>query len=161
MNPTIREIREPDYPLLEDFLYHAIWQLPGEEPLPRALIFEPEIYIYIKNFGGADDCGVIMEEDGKALGAAWTRIIPAYGHLDEETPELAISFLPEYRNQGLGTMLMTELFAILKKRGYAQTSLSVQKDNPAVRFYRRLGYEVTGEKPDHADSEDWLMVKEL
>jgi SAM-dependent methyltransferase len=37
----------------------------------------------------------------------------------------------------------------------------VQKDNPAVRFYKRLGYEITGEKPDHAGHEDYIMTKEL
>ena len=161
MNLDIRELEPADYPLLEDFLYHAIFQPPGEEPLPRALIFEPEIYIYIRDFGGGDDCGVIAERDGRAVGAAWTRIIPAYGHLDDQTPELAISVLPAYRGQGVGTELMRHLFAALKERGYPKTSLSVQKDNPAVRFYRRLGYEITGEQRDHAENEDWLMVKQL
>jgi len=37
----------------------------------------------------------------------------------------------------------------------------VQKDNPAVRFYHRLGYEMSGERLDHAGHEDYLMVKEL
>ena len=40
-------------------------------------------------------------------------------------------------------------------------NLSVQKDNPAVRFYQRLGYEMSGERIDHAGHEDYLMVKHL
>jgi len=150
-----------DHPLLEDFLYHAIFVPPGEAMPPRGLIFAPEIYVYIKGFGGKDDTGVVAEAGGKVVGAAWARIIPAYGHLDEDTPELAISILPEYRGQGIGTDLMRHLFTLLRQRGYARTSLSVQQDNPAVRFYQRLGYVITQEKLDHAGHEDYIMVKTL
>jgi len=162
MNSVIvREIKETEYPLLEDFLYNAIFLPPDTEPPPRGIIFEPEIFIYIKDFGGKDDCGMVAEQNGKIVGAAWTRIIPAYGHLDSETPELAISVLSEYRGNGIGTMLMTRLFELLRERGYRRTSLSVQKDNPAVRFYKRLGYEITDEKSDHAGHEDYVMMKNL
>jgi ribosomal protein S18 acetylase RimI-like enzyme len=157
----IREIKSIEYPLLEDFLYHAIFLPPGVEPLPREIIFKQEIYIYIKDFGGKDDFGVVAEIGGLIIGAAWARIIPAYGHIDDDTPELAISVMPEHRGQGVGTSLMMFLFDLLRKHGYRRTSLSVQKDNPAVRLYRRLGYAVTDEKPDHAGHEDYIMVREL
>jgi hypothetical protein len=51
---------------------------------------------------------------------------------------------------------MNKLFEILMKRGYKQTSLAVQKENPAANFYLRLGYEIISEK-----SEEYLMVKKL
>ena len=157
----IRPISPQDYPSLEDFLYHAIY-IPEGEPLPpRELIFEPEIYVYIKDFGQKDDCAVVAEADDKIVGVAWTRIIPAYGNIDENTPELAISVLPEYRGQNIGNKLMEMLFAALKERGYARTSLSVQQNNPAVRFYKRLGYRITLEKLDHAGHEDYIMVRDL
>lgn len=159
---TIRKITEIEYPLLEDFLYHAIFLPPGIKPLPRKVIFVPEIYIYIDGFGNKpDDCGVIAEQDNTVIGAAWVRIIPAYGHVDDETPELAISVLPQYRGQGVGTMLMIRLFEMLRRCGYRRTALSVQKNNPAVRFYERLGYKITDEKADHGNGEDYIMVKEL
>jgi ribosomal protein S18 acetylase RimI-like enzyme len=157
----IREITENEYPCLTDFLYNAIYIPEGEEWPSREIIFEPEIFIYIKDFGDKDDCGVIAEKNAEILGAAWTRIIPAFGYLDEKTPELAISVMPEYRGRGVGSRLMTFLFDLLRSRGYARTSLSVQKNNPAVRFYKRLGYKITDEKPDHAGHEDYIMVKEL
>ena len=157
----IRQILKEEYSVLEDFLYNAIFIPPGAEPVPREIIFEPEIFVYIEDFGGEDDCGVVAEQDGGVIGAAWTRIIPAYGHIDNETPELAISVLPDFRGEGVGTELMQSLFYLLCERGYKRTSLSVQKDNPAVRFYERLGYEITGERLDHADNEDFLMIKYL
>jgi len=95
------------------------------------------------------------------VGMAWTRIIPAYGNIDSQTPELAISILPEYRGRGTGMDLMNSLFELLRKRGYSRTSLSVQQNNPAVRFYKRLGYVVTDEKIDHTGHEDFIMVKNL
>ena len=162
MEIKIREINKQEYPLLEDFLYNAIYIPPGEEWPTREVIFDPEIYIYVDGFSSKrGDIGVVAETNGRITGAAWTRIIPAYGHIDDNTPELAISVLPEYRGQGVGTLLMEKLFILLRERGFPRTSLSVQKNNPAVRFYERLGYKVTGEKLDHAGHEDFIMVKEL
>ena len=157
----IRSINKSDYPLLENFLYNAIYLPPGTAAPPREIIFEPEIFIYIENFGGKDDCGVVAQKGDNIIGAAWTRIIPAYGNIDSQTPELAVSVLPEYRGLGVGSMMMTRLFDLLRQRGYRRTSLSVQQDNPAVRFYKRLGYEITAEKLDHAGNEDYIMVKDL
>ena len=128
-----REINKDEYHLLEDFLYHAIYLPPDIEPPQRRIIYEPEIFVYVKDFGGKDDCGAVAEKDGEIVGAAWTRIIPAYGNIDDKTPELAISILPEYRGQGIGMDLMIFLFRLLRERGCKRTSLSVQKDNPAVR----------------------------
>ena len=157
----VREIEKNDYSFLEEFLYNAIYIPEGEEYPPREIIFEPEIYVYIKDFGFSTDCGVVAERDGVIVGAAWTRIIPAYGHIDDNTPELAISVLAIERGRGVGTMLMNRLLKLLRERGYKRTSLSVQRNNPAVRFYKRLGYRITDEKLDHAGHEDYIMVKEL
>ena len=152
----IKEIDKTNNLMLEDFLYWAIFTPPDAKLPNRDVIFKPDVFIYIENYGNENDCGVYAEVDGKAVGAAWTRIIPAYGHVDNETPELAISVLPEYRNQGIGAMLMEKLFELLSERGFKQTSLAVQKQNPAANFYLRLGYEIISEK-----AEEYLMLKRL
>ena len=157
-NFKIRQILKEEYPVLADFLYHAIFLPPEVEPLPREVIFAPEIFVYIKDFGGKDDCGILAEQGEQIIGAAWTRIIPAYGHIDNKTPELAISVLPNFRGKGVGSKIMEGLFDLLCERGYERTSLSVQKENPAVRFYERLGYKITEERIDHGD---YLMIKYL
>jgi len=170
---SIREICEADYPLLADYLYLAIFVPPGEEPPLKDVIYQPDVFVYIQGFGDKDDCGVVAtveitgEPDATAttgervIGAAWTRIIDAYGHIDDTTPELAIAVQPEYRGMGVGTALMNNLFDLLRRRGYRQTSLSVQKDNPATRLYLRLGYELFGEESDYTTKEDYLMIKRL
>ena len=158
MHPKIRPIQSDEYPILEDFLYHAIFVPKGEKLPPREVIFEPKIFIYIKDFGGENDCGVVAELEGKIVGAAWTRIIPAYGNIDKKTPELAISVLPKWRGHGIGSQMMKKLFELLHRHGYERTSLSVQKNNPAVRFYQRLGYKIATERTNHGD---YLMIKTL
>ena len=161
-NAKVRVMQESDYDYLPEFLYQAIYIPEGEARPPRSIINDPEIFVYIKDFGTQQgDLGVVAEQAGQVVGAAWTRIIPAYGHINNETPELAISVLPGFRGCGIGSELMKKLFKALLENGYNQTSLSVQKDNPAVRFYRRLGYELSGERLDHAGHEDYLMLKKL
>ncbi|MCL2163445.1 MAG: GNAT family N-acetyltransferase [Oscillospiraceae bacterium] len=162
LNAKIRAMQESDYICLREFLYQAIYIPDGVEPPTRSIINAPEIFIYIKDFGTQPgDLGVVAEQNGQIVGAAWTRIIPSYGHIDKNTPELAISIFPGFRSYGIGSRLMKKLFEALRKNGYKQTSLSVQKNNPAVRFYQRLGYRMSGERLDHAGHEDYLMIKEL
>jgi ribosomal protein S18 acetylase RimI-like enzyme len=162
INARIREMRESDYVCLPEFCYQAIFVPEGAEPPSRDIVGEPEINVYIRDFGTrSGDLGAVAEQDGQIVGAAWTRVISAYGHIDSATPELAISVFPEFRGYGIGTKLMKKLFVVLRDNGYARTSLSVQKDNPAVRLYERLGYRVAGEKLDRAGSGDFIMVKDL
>jgi ribosomal protein S18 acetylase RimI-like enzyme len=154
---SVRKITPDDYPLLDDFLYHAIFVPTGTEAPLRDVIYNPDVYLYIDGFGSKPgDCGVVAEADGQIIGAAWERIIPAYGHIDDYTPELAISVLPEHRGKAVGTALVTHLFKLLREQGYQRTSLAVQKENAAVRFYQRLGYKTVRES-----GEEYIMVKEL
>ena len=84
---TVREMKTEEYPLLDDFLYEAIYIPEGGELPPRAVIEEPELQVYVEGFGsGEDDKAVAAEIDGKVVGAAWARIMNDYGHVDDETP---------------------------------------------------------------------------
>lgn len=132
-----------EYPLLNDFLYNAIFIRKGEAPPSKEIIKLPELELYIKNFGKFnDDNALVAELDGKVIGAVWTRIMDDYGHVDDTTPSLAISLYKEYRNNGIGTSLMKEMLKLLKQKHYERVSLSVQKENYAVKMYRKLGFGV-------------------
>ena len=153
----IRPMRPEEHPLLETFLYEAIFVPPGEQAPPRAIIFEPDVYAYIKGFGTRpQDCCVVADIGGQVAGAAWAGVFGAYGYIDDKTPELAIAVLPGFRGQGIGTALLDALFTQLQQRGCEQTSLAVQKANPAARLYLRMGYEIAAEK-----EEEYLMIKQL
>lgn len=154
---TVREMKTEEYPLLDDFLYEAIYIPEGGELPPRAVIEEPELQVYVEGFGsGEDDKAVAAEIDGKVVGAAWARIMNDYGHVDDETPSLAISMYTEFRGQGIGKALMQKLLEILKDCGYEKVSLSVQKENYAVKMYKKTGFEVVEEK-----GEEYIMICQL
>lgn len=43
----IRPLKQEEIPLLEEFLYQAIFIPSGLEPLPRSILKEPDLDIYI------------------------------------------------------------------------------------------------------------------
>lgn len=156
MDYQIREIRESEYPILYDFLYEAIFIPEGMEKPPKSIIEQPELQVYIADFGKADDWCLVAETKDKIVGAVWARIMNDYGHIDDETPSLAISLYEEYRHLGIGTALMKAMLELLKDKGYKQTSLSVQKANYAVSMYRKAGFEVVDER-----EEEYIMICRL
>ncbi|WP_281790892.1 GNAT family N-acetyltransferase [Faecalibaculum rodentium] len=156
MHYIIRDMKPEEYPLLSDFLYEAIFIPVGMQKPNRTIIHQPELALYIEDFGQADDICLIAEIQGKAIGAIWSRIMNDYGHVDEETPSLAISLFEDCRNRGIGTMLMKAMLQKLKEAGYRQVSLSVQKANYAMHMYEKAGFRTMRENP-----EECVMVREL
>lgn len=154
MDYTIRKITDKEYPLLEDFLYEAIFIPQGAEPPPRSIINNAELQVYVKDFGKyPDDRCLVAETDGKIVGAVWVRIMDDYGHVDDETPSFAISLYKDYRGHGIGTELMRKMLDVLRESGYGKASLAVQKANHAVKMYKKVGFEVVGE-----NDEEYIMV---
>ena len=153
----IRKLMAEESALLKDFLYEAIFIPEGVEAPPRDIVERPELRIYYDDFGTgpADHC-LVAETDGRVVGAVWTRIMHDYGCVDDETPSFAISLLPEYRGQGIGTRLMREMLSLLKEHGYRQASLAVQKANYAASMYKHVGFETIDE-----NAEEYIMVCRL
>lgn len=157
MDYKIREIRSDEYGILKEFLYEAIFVPEGEAAPPREIINQPELQVYLTDFGKKkDDAGFIAEIDGKIAGAVWVRIMEDYGHIDDETPSFAISLYKDYRNCGIGTALMQKMLTALKEKGYRQASLSVQKANYAVKMYKKVGFEIINE-----NEEEYIMKCDL
>ena len=154
---NIRKLGNDEIELLKDFLYEAVFVPEGMEPPDRSIIKKPELAVYYEGFGRnpADYC-LVAEEDGSVAGAVWTRIMNDYGHVDDETPSLAISLYKEYRGRGTGTEMMRKMLGILRNQGYKRVSLSVQKENYAVRMYKKLGFKTIAEK-----TEEYIMVCDL
>ena len=157
MEYTIRKMTVLEYPLLSDFLYEAIFIPDGIKPPPRNIIASPELQIYVERFGALkDDFALVAEIEGTVVGAVWVRIMNDYGHIDDETPSLAISLYQKYRGQGIGTAMMKEMLALLKSHGYSRVSLSVQKANYAAKLYLKVGFEIVRE-----NDEEYIMVNHL
>ena len=156
MDYKIREIRKNEYPILSDFLYEAIFIPEGMDKPPKSIIEQPELQVYIEDFGKEDDWCLVAEVKGKIVGAVWVRIMDDYGHIDNETPSFDISLYAEYRNMGIGITLMRDMLELLKNKSYKRTSLSVQKVNYAVCMYQKVGFEVVDE-----NEEEYIMVCRL
>lgn len=152
----IREIRQEEYAVLDEFLYEAIFLPDGIEAPPKSIIEKPELQVYVSDFGKEDDCCLVAEMDGKIIGAVWTRIMEDYGHIDDSTPSFAISLYKDFRGQGIGTALMKEMLTLLRERGYKKASLSVQKENDAYRLYLKVGFTVVDE-----NEEEYIMAVTL
>ncbi len=113
----LRKLRADETELLKEFLYEAIFVPDGEPPPDRSVICQPELAVYYENFGSgrADNC-IVADDGGRVVGAVWSRIMNDYGHLDDETPSLAISLYKDYRGRGIGTKLMRQMLSILKEQ---------------------------------------------
>ena len=157
MNYSIRELRQDENKVLDTFLYEAIF-IPEGVPAPsKGIIIQPELQVYVKDFGeNKGDLCLVAEVNNEIVGAVWVRIMNDYGHIDDETPSFAISLLKEYRNYGIGTELMKQMLMKIKMQGYRQASLAVQKMNYAVRMYRKVGFEIVDE-----NDEEYIMICRL
>ncbi len=154
---TIRPLKDSELPLLDDFLYLAIFIPEGVQAPPREIINQPELRVYVDDFGSRpDDHCLVAECDGAVVGAVWVRDMPDFGHVADGVPSFAISVKPEYRAGGIGTNVMRSMLDHLRQRGYKKASLSVQKANYAARMYQKLGFRTIGE-----NDEEYIMVYEF
>lgn len=146
MKTQFTEISGKEISFLREILYQAIFVPPGIKPYPRSIIDEPAIIKYIDPWDSKRDFGLIIYIDKVPAGAIWGKFLdennPGYGFIDSETPELSMAMLPAYRNQGYGTALITRFFELAINRDYKAISLSVDRLNPAVRLYKRMGFEI-------------------
>lgn len=53
-----------------------------------------------------------------------------------------IQLEPQFRNRGIGALAIERVFAIARSRGLREVTLNVFRDNPAIRLYERMGFEV-------------------
>ncbi len=158
MDYEVRHIRQDEWPLLEDFLYEAIYVPEGfEGEVPLSVVYDdPKCRAAFEGFGSLpDDRAVVAVSDGRVVGACWVRTTDEYGHIDEATPSFSVSLYKPYRGKGMGTAMMNALLDELRGAGYSRCSLSVQKENPALRLYERLGFRIVG---DGFDRSEWLMI---
>lgn len=157
MNYIIRKLRQEEVKALDTFLYEAIFIPEGVEAPPMEIINQPELQVYVDGFGTKKgDICFVAESDGVIVGAVWVRIMDDYGHVDDETPSFAISLSKEYRGKGIGTELMKQMLTELKDGKYKKASLAVQKQNYAVKMYKKVGFEI-----DDENEEEYIMVCQL
>lgn len=155
---SIRPLPPKGYPLLDNFLYDAIFIPEGVEPPPFEIIKQPDLQVYVENFGTRHgDAALAAVHNDRIVGMAWARIMNDYGHIDDDTPSIAISVKKNFRGCGIGMQLMANLLIALCGMGFKRASLAVQRENhTAVKLYVKLGFRVLCIKGD-----EYIMVFDL
>jgi ribosomal protein S18 acetylase RimI-like enzyme len=80
----------------------------------------------------------VIEVDGTPAGRLYVH------RREREIRLMDIALLPEFRGSGLGTALLSGLFAEAAAAGKTVT-IHVEMYNPALRLYERLGFKKIGE----------------
>jgi len=160
MQTELYFLRSSEQYLAKELLYYAA----RLDESGKSLEDYPELEQYERNYGSyGGDIGVYIMADGKVAGGAWVRVLAnGFGHIDHDTPELVLAVKPEFRNQGIATAIMNQLFLEVSKV-FSQMSLSVRDTNPVISLYERLGFEkVEGsECPNPAGTLSFTMLKTL
>jgi ribosomal protein S18 acetylase RimI-like enzyme len=143
-NVALRPVEPGD----EEFLY-MVYASTREEELARTgwdeaqkaaflrMQFDAQSSYYEEHFRGAE-FSVILSDDhpvGRLYVARW----------QEEIRMVDIALLPEYRGMGIGTRLLNELISESEESG-KPLSIHVERFNPALRLYERLGFRVVADK---------------
>ena len=156
-NFVIRKLDISEASLLKEFTYLAIYVPQGVKMPPKSIVEQPALKIYYQDFGTEKgDICLVAESDNKIVGAVWTRIVNDFAHIDDNTPSLAIAVAKESRGKGIGTRLLNDLLTVLKVEGFLSVSLSVQKENYAVKMYEKAGFDVV-----QNNGEELVMLKKL
>ena len=81
----------------------------------------------------------VIEAAGKAAGRLYV------ARWEDEIRIMDIALLPEYRGKGIGTQLLRDLLDEGARTG-KRVSIHVEKDNPALSLYVRLGFVPVGDR---------------
>lgn len=150
-NYAIRPLSHSDQAFLWEMLYQSLYVPEGGQAPNREVLDQPELRRYVERWGRPGDLGFAVTElsSREVVGAAWLRAFnerePGYGYVDDDIPELGMAVLPQHRGRGVGSDLLRHLLE-LAATVYQSVSLSVSVNNPAVRLYKRVGFEQVSAK---------------
>ena len=99
----------------------------------------------------------VAERDGKVIACAGAE-------LDSDTAEIeSLAVDPEYRRQGIATILLLKLLDAIKKRGATFIVLEVRPSNKAaIALYKSFGFQIVEREKDYYLDEDaWIMARDF
>lgn len=144
---VLRMATPNDASFLCEMLYEAA--VPPDVPRPplEEVLVKPRNARFVDDWGRPGDLGVVAEEGGHPVGAAWIRLHAgeefAPGYKGDPVAQLAIGCVPSARGTGWGRKLLDRLLDEARSLGLSEVQLTVGLANvPAVRLYRRVGFAV-------------------
>jgi ribosomal protein S18 acetylase RimI-like enzyme len=112
------------------------WDKKQKDAFLRAQ-FDAQDRWYHENYTGASFDVVLV--DGKRAGRLYLN------RGDSEIRIVDIALLPEHRGKGIGSALLRDLLAEADAAG-KRVTIHVERLNPALRLYERLGFSVAEDK---------------
>lgn len=100
---------------------------------------------------------LVAKMNEKIVGFAGIKVI-----LDE-ADIMNIVIKKNYRNQGIGTLLLENLIFLAKNLNLKSLSLEVsEKNSPAIHLYQKFGFESLGVRKNYyQDKNGYIMTKKL
>ena len=144
MNVALRPVEPGDGDFLhrvyvgtrQEELAHTGWS-EGQKASFLRMQFEAQSRYYRDHY---DEAGFsVILEDGRPVGRLYVARWPG------EIRIVDIALLPERRNAGIGSALLGGLISESEASG-KPLSIHVERFNPALRLYGRLGFEVVENK---------------
>ena len=99
--------------------------------------FDAQSAHYVENYPGASL--QVIERAGELIGRLYV------ARWEREIRIMDIALLPAYRGTGIGTQLLRELQDEARSAGKS-LSIHVERFNPALRLYERLGFKMVEDK---------------
>ncbi|MBI2839706.1 MAG: GNAT family N-acetyltransferase [Acidobacteria bacterium] len=99
--------------------------------------FEAQHRYYSENYRGADFQIVVIE--GQPAGRLYLH------RRSDEIRIVDITLLPEYRHAGIGASLLRTILEEGERTG-RRVTIHVERFNPALRLYQRLGFSIVEDK---------------
>jgi GNAT superfamily N-acetyltransferase len=141
----VREATAGDLALIQWMLYLAS-QRPGSDPPPfESSLHEPRNMRFWRDWPRDNDIGVVAEEDGRPVGAAWARHFSGedlWPWDDPAVPVLVMAVEAGSRGKGIGKALLEALIARARERGEGALDLLTGTYNEvAINLYLSCGFE--------------------
>lgn len=163
---TIHEASRQDYPLIHR-MAHQTWPHTFGNILSQAQIAYMLEWMYSvsslqEQVEKKGHKFLLAKEDAEYLGYA------SYELNYKEQPVTKIHklyVLPATQGKGIGKALIHKIQEIAVQHAQETLSLNVNRDNPAVQFYHRLGFAIVGEENISIGHgflmEDYIMQKKI
>ena len=103
--------------------------------------------LYSQNIKNPNNIYLIAEENSKPVGYAGCHLQPLLHHQGMVAEIQEIYILPEYRNAGIGKMLMDKIKLLAKDMGAVQLEVTTRTfRQQAIRFYINQDFEDSHKK---------------
>ncbi len=102
---------------------------------------------------------LVCVADGKLVGSC--QLLFHAGLKDRHRARVAIGILREYWSLGIGTQMFRTLLDMARSRGVRQVELDfIEGNDRARRLYERMGFRITGVRPDAIRLRDGRLLNE-